>query len=94
MKLAAIDIVKRPLVTEKSTWESGARNRYAFEVAMQARKPEIKAAIEELYKVRVARVATMNRKGSYFRNRFGAGKKPDWKKAVVQLHEDDRIELF
>lgn len=94
MKLDATQVVKRPLVTEKSTWESNVRNRYAFEVDMHARKPEIKAAVESLYKVRVASVATMVRKGTYFRNRFGTGKKPDWKKAVVQLHEDDRIELF
>ena len=69
-----IDIIKRPLITEKSTWESqriikkGRRsgeavNRYSFKVAMPARKPQIKAAIEHLYGVRVEKVSTQIRKG-------------------------------
>lgn len=92
--MEATTIVKRPLVTEKTTWESGLRNRYSFEVDKRARKPQIKRAIESLYGVRVVSVATQVRKGKYFRTRFGAAKKSDWKKATVQLHEDDRIELF
>ncbi|MEM6459977.1 MAG: 50S ribosomal protein L23, partial [Planctomycetota bacterium] len=56
--LEATDILKKPLITEKSTWESNDRNRYAFEVDMRAQKPQIKAAVEKLYKVRVERVAT------------------------------------
>jgi large subunit ribosomal protein L23 len=92
--LEATDIIKKPLITEKSTWESTERNRYAFEVNMRARKPQIKAAIEKLYKVRVASVATQVRKGKYFRTRFGPAKSSDWKRATVQLHEDDRIDLF
>jgi large subunit ribosomal protein L23 len=92
--MEATDIVKKPLITEKSTWESTDRNRYAFEVSMQARKPQIKAAIEKLYGVRVERVSTQVRKGKYFRTRFGPAKSSDWKRATVQLHEEDRIELF
>ena len=92
--IEAENIVKKPLITEKSTTESGDTNRYSFEVAMQARKPQIKAAIEKLYNVRVERVATQVRKGKYFRTRFGPAKSSDWKKATVQLHEEDRIELF
>lgn len=94
MQLDAIHIVKKPLITEKSTWESGDRNRYSFEVALSARKPQIKAAIEKLYGVRVERVSTQVRKGKYFRTRFGPAKTSDWKKATVELHEEDRIELF
>lgn len=94
MQLDAIHIVKKPLITEKSTWESGDRNRYSFEVALAARKPQIKAAIEKLYGVRVERVSTQVRKGKYFRTRFGPAKTSDWKKATVELHEEDRIELF
>ena len=92
--IEATDIVKKPLITEKTTWESGDRNRYSFEVEMKARKPQIKAAIEKLYGVRVERVSTQIRKGKYFRTRFGPAKSSDWKKATVQLHEEDRIELF
>ena len=103
--MEAIDIIKRPLVTEKSTWESSHErvkgkmageplNRYSFEVDMQARKPEIRAAIEEPYKVRVISVNTQVRKGKYFRTRFGPSKTSNWKKAVVTLHPEDRIDLF
>lgn len=87
-------IVKKPLITEKSTWEGNARNRYCFVVAMSARKPQIKRAVEVLYGVRVLKVSTQVRKGKYFRSRFGPAKTSDWKRATIQLHEDDRIELF
>ena len=87
-------IVKKPLITEKGTWESATRNRYPFHVDMSARKPDIRQAIETLYGVRVQKVATQIRKGKYFRTRFGQAKKPNWKKAIVQLHEDDRIDVF
>lgn len=89
-----INIIKRPLITEKSTWEGERHNRYAFEVAMDARKQHIRFAIEKLYGVRVAKVHTQIRKGQYFRTKFGPGKTSDWKKATVELHEDDRIDLF
>ncbi len=88
------DIVKKPLITEKSTWEGERHNRITFEVAMNARKPEIKKAIESLYGVRVVGIATQVRRGRQFRNRYGTGVTAPWKRAVVQLHEDDRIELF
>jgi large subunit ribosomal protein L23 len=87
-------VIKRPMVTEKSTWETDARNRYSFVVHMKATKPQIAKAIEELYGVRVDSVATQIRKGEATRTRFGASKKSDFKKATVQLHQDDKIELF
>ena len=87
-------VIKKPLITEKSTWEGESRNRYSFEVDMNARKEHIKQAVEALYKVRVVKVATQVRKGKYFRTRFGPARTADWKRATVQLHEDDRIELF
>ena len=89
-----IHIVKKPLITEKTTWESGARNRYSFEVAVSARKPEIKQAVESLYKVRVVRVSTQTRKGKRSRNRFGIVQAGPRKRATVELHPDDRIDLF
>ena len=57
-------VLQRPIITEKSTWESEAKRRYAFEVVMEARKPQIKKAIESLYGVRVEKVATQIRKGA------------------------------
>ena len=92
--LEATQIIKRPLITEKATWESQSRNRYSFQVHMKARKPQIRAAIEDLYKVRVAKISTQVRKGRTHRTRYGITNTGDWKKAVVQLHEDDRIDLF
>ena len=74
------------------------RGRATYRVFLQAitevDDPEIKAAIQSLYGVRVERVSTQIRKGKYFRTRFGPAKSSDWKKATVQLHEEDRIELF
>lgn len=87
-------IVKRPLITEKATWEASARNRYAFEVDRLATKDQIKAAIGRLYNVRVVSVATQVRKGEYKKTRYGMTKGSDWKKAVVELHPDDKIELI
>ncbi|MBL4700376.1 MAG: 50S ribosomal protein L23 [Phycisphaeraceae bacterium] len=87
-------VIKRPMVTEKTTWESDARNRFSFVVDTKATKPQIQKAIEELYAVRVESVATQIRKGETFRTRYGVSKKRDWKEATVQLHQDDRIELF
>ena len=87
-------IIKQPLITEKSTWESERHNRYSFEVDSRATKTQIRKAIEGLYGVRVAKIHTQWRKGKYFRTRFGPAKTSTWKRASVRLHEDDRIELF
>jgi len=87
-------VLKRPLITEKCTWENEARNRYSFVVNNKARKPQIKAAVESLYDVRVVKVSTQVRKGKYRRTRFGQAKTSDWKRATVQLHAEDRIELI
>jgi len=92
--LHATHVIKRPLVTEKTTWESNDRNRYSFLVDIRCQKPQIKAAIEELYKVRVHKVSTQVRKGRTYRTRHGMTNTGDWKKATVQLHPDDRIEMF
>ena len=105
MKFEPTHIVKRPIITEKSTFEAsgsiprGQRagdpiNRYSFEVDMRARKGEIAKAIEAIYNVRVIKVNTQVRKGKYFRTRFGPGKTSSWKKALVTLHAEDRIDLF
>ncbi|MEO0475102.1 MAG: 50S ribosomal protein L23 [Planctomycetota bacterium] len=98
-------VIKRPLITEKSTFEASGEiprgknagqplNRYSFEVDMRARKGDIAKAVEAIYGVRVIKVNTQTRKGNYFRTRFGPGKTSSWKKALVTLHADDRIDLF
>jgi large subunit ribosomal protein L23 len=87
-------IVKRPLITEKSTRQKEEGNQIAFLVDPQANKIEIRQAVEKLFKVKVRRVHTMNLVGK--RKRMGRffGWKSDWKKAIVTLREGDRIEFF
>ena len=87
-------IIRKPLVTEKSTFNSRELNRYSFEVDSRATKPQIKRAVEELYGVRVLSVATQNRKGQMRRNKFGHWRAKKMKQAVVKVHQEDRIELF
>jgi len=92
--LEATEIIKRPLVTEKGTWEGTRHNRYSFEVDFRAHKPQIKAAVEHLYNVRVLGVATQIRQAKTRRTRYGITGGQTWKKATVQLHPDDKIEVF
>ena len=87
-------IIRRPLITEKSTFESNHLHRYAFEVDRRATKDQIKRAVESIYSVRVISVNTQNRKGQLRRNKFGFWRSQDMKRAVVRVHADDRIELF
>jgi large subunit ribosomal protein L23 len=87
-------IVLRPLVTEKGTHQSTRYNTYPFEVNLLATKEQIKAAVEELFQVRVKKVRTQTRLGKrkWYRNR--PGRLSHWKKALVTLHEEDRLEFF
>ena len=87
-------IIVKPLVTEKSTHQQTTRNSYAFQVNPGANKHQIKDAIERQYKVKVLDVRTMNRKGKPRRSRYKMSTTSDWKKAVVVLDENSRIELF
>ncbi|BFL73066.1 MAG: 50S ribosomal protein L23 [Anaerococcus sp.] len=89
------EVIKRPIITEKSM-SLLDENKYTFEVDKNANKPEIKAAIEEIFDgVKVKKVRTMNYEGKKVRTRHGIGKKADWKKAVVTLTEDSaEIEYF
>lgn len=92
--MEAIHIIKRPLVTEKSTFASNEQNRYAFLVDTRADKTQIKRAIEDLYKVRVVGVSTTTRKSRDRRLKYGLVEGKISKKAVVRVHPEDRIELF
>ena len=88
------DVIIKPLVTEKSTHQQQTRNSYAFQVHPAANKHQIKDAIEKQYQVKVTDVRTMNRKGKPRRSRFKLTTTSDWKRAVVVLDENSRIELF
>jgi large subunit ribosomal protein L23 len=88
------DIVVRPIITEKSTLLKDAGNQYIFEVQRDANKIEIKKAVEKLFKVKVVSVHVANMEGKQKRLGRFAGKKPDWKKAVVKLSPKDKITIF
>ncbi len=94
VQLEPYQIVVRPLVTEKGTHISERYNHYTFAVNPLATKEDIKRAIQELWDVRVVKVRTQNRKGKPRRHRMAAGYTKRWKKAIVELHEDDRIAFF
>jgi large subunit ribosomal protein L23 len=89
----AHQIILRPLITEKNT-NLMAYNKYSFEVDRNANKTQIKRAIEEIFKVSVTKVHTMNMRGKLRRRGMRFGYTADWKKAIVTLAEGDRIELF
>jgi len=93
-KLEPHQIILRPLVTEKSTHQSTHHNAYAFEVHPLADKLQIRDAVEKLFKVTVTRVRTANRLGKKKRYRGEMGKQANWKKAIVTLHADNRIDFF
>jgi large subunit ribosomal protein L23 len=89
------DVIKKILLTEKGTRLSDEQNQYLFRVARDANKVEIKNAVEALFNVRVMAVNTMRRKGKKKRLRSAHfGTTSSWKRAVVTLHEDDRINLI
>ena len=92
--MRSTDVIRRPIVTEKSTWASSVQNRYTFEVDLRATKDDVKRAIHSLYGVRVQAVAVQKRKGQSRRSRFGYWRTKDMKRAIVKVHTDDRIELF
>jgi len=91
--MEARDIVIRPVITEKS-YAMIEQNRYTFVVDKRARKIEIAAAVEEIFKVTVVKVNTMNVPGKSRRVRYAKGMTPSWKKAVVTLKDGDTIKEF
>jgi large subunit ribosomal protein L23 len=88
------DVIRRPLITEKATRALEQLNQYTFEVDHRAAKPEIKAAVELLFEVKVVGVSTMNPPRRTRRVGRFAGKRAQIKKAVVRLAEGNTIQLF
>jgi large subunit ribosomal protein L23 len=87
-------IILRPLVTEKGMHRSTRNNAYAFEVHRLATKSDVRKAVEELFDVTVLRVHTQTRKGKPRRTRFRFGNTGFWKKAIVTLDPENRIDFF
>jgi large subunit ribosomal protein L23 len=88
------DVIKRPLITEKSNILRGISNSVLFAVDSRANKKEIREAVEKHFKVKVVDVRTMNVAGKTKRRGRTVGLRPGWKKAVVTLKEGDKIEFF
>jgi large subunit ribosomal protein L23 len=87
------DVIVRPVISEKS-YGLLDDNKYTFIVAPDANKTQIKIAIEQIFNVRVVGVNTINRQGKRKRTRFGYGRRPNTRRAIVSLAEGDRIEIF
>jgi large subunit ribosomal protein L23 len=87
-------IVRKALITEKGTGLRETQNQYYFEVARDANKLEIQKAIETIFHVKVSDVRTMQVRGKLKRQGKYAGRRSDWKKAIVTLGADQKIELF
>jgi large subunit ribosomal protein L23 len=88
------DIIRRPLITEKTNLQKEAYNQVSFEVDRRANRVQIKRAVERLFKVQVADVRTMQVKGKVKQRGRILGKRRDWKKAVVKLMPGNRIDFF
>ncbi len=94
IELEPYQIVLRPLVTEKGFHKAERCNAYAFEVSPLADKEAIRRAIEHLFEVKVIRVNTQNRRGKPRRTKFRTGETKTWKKAIVTLDPEHRINFF
>lgn len=87
-------VLLRPLVTEKGMHKSQRQNAYAFEVSTLATKIDVRRAVEELFNVKVVAVNTQNRKGKPRRTKMRIGHTKHWKKAIVKLDSEHRIDFF
>ena len=87
------DIIVEPVISEKS-YGLMDQNKYTFIVRPDANKTQIKIAIEKIFDVKVTSVNTINRKGKRKRTRFGFGKRPDTKRAIVSVADGQRIDIF
>lgn len=94
MKTDRREIIRHPIVSEKGTRLKDSENSYLFVVSRTANKPEIAAAIEEIFEVKVTKVRTMIAHGKPRRTRASVGHRSDWKKAVVTLAEGQTIDVF
>jgi len=88
------DVVKRPIISEKSTAQIEIAHRYAFEVAVKANKAEIKDAVQKMFNVKVKDVRTMIVHGKVKRVGRFETKRSNWKKALVTLAEGQKIDFF
>ena len=89
----ARDVLLRPVISEKS-YRLADDGKYTFLVAPSANKTQIRQAVEQIFHVKVTGVNTINRPGKRRRTRYGWGRRPDTKRAIVTLAEGERIDVF
>jgi len=94
MTLDIYHIIRRPIVTEKSTKLEEGLNQVVFEVDGRANKNQIKQAVEQIFKVKVEGVNTMRMRGKPVRRGLQFSRRANWKKAVVTLKQGERIEFY
>ena len=94
MKLEPHQVILKPMLTEKGMFQSEEFNQYTFRVNPLATKTDVKNAVEKLFEVEVDKVATQTRKGKPRRYRFRFGRTKNWKKAIVKLKGDHKIDFF
>ena len=92
--MTVYEVIRRPLVTEKGVTKKDEERTLCFEVASDANKTQVKAAVEKLFKVKVAEVRTANFDGKLRRRGRFAGYRPDWKKAYVKLKAGQKVPDF
>lgn len=88
------DIIRRPVITEKTNIQKEENNQISFEVDRSANRVEITRAVEKIFKVKVAKTRTIQIKGKVKRRGRILGKRKDWKKAIVTLMPGERIDFF
>jgi large subunit ribosomal protein L23 len=92
--MISYDLIKRPVITEKTNIQKESYNQITFEIDHRMNRVEIKKAVESIFKVRVAAVRTMQVKGKTKQRGRILGKRRDWKKAIVKLMPGERIDFF
>lgn len=92
--MEAQQVIRKPLLTEKGTVLRETLNLYSFDVDVRANKHQVKLAVEQLFKVKVLNVRTLNIRGKMKRVGRNVGKRSNWKKAYVTLNEGAKIEFF
>jgi large subunit ribosomal protein L23 len=93
-RLEAYQVILRPLITEKNVHKAERLSQYSFEINPKATKEDVRRAVEALFNVNVSKVRTQARRGKHRRYRFRMGELKSWKKAIVTLHKDQRIDFF
>ena len=88
-----LNVIRAPHISEKTAIASELANQYVFKVAVDATKPEIKAAVESVFSVTVEKVQVVNQKGKVRGTKNGMGRRNDWKKAYVSLADGQQIDF-